>query len=289
MVKKTEKAEKEETNEIGEEKIEKRSETEKKTAQKVDKKEAKEVVEEIEETPKEEKKPKQSKAKEIDLQELLKAGAHFGHQTQRWNPKMAPYIFTKRNNVHIFDLVKTAEKLKEALEFVYNVSSNGGTVLFVGTKKQAQQIIKEEALKADSFFVSERWLGGMLTNFSTISARINYLDKLENDIAENKFTTKKEKLDATEERDRLLNIFEGIRKMRKLPDAIYVIDIIKENNAVKEAKRLGIPVVGIVDTNADPDEIKYTIPANDDAVKAIKLITQVVADTILEGKSALSK
>lgn len=233
---------------------------------------------------KKETKVKQPKIKEIDLQELLKAGAHFGHQVHRWNPKMAPYIFTKRNNVHIIDLTKTAEKLKEALEFLYNVSYNGGSVLFVGTKKQAQKIIEDSAKKCDSFYVSERWLGGMLTNFETISFRIKYLERLESQIGEDKFATKKEKMDAEAERDKLLLYFKGIRKMKKLPDVLFVVDILKERNAIKEAKRLGIPVVGLVDTNADPDEIKYPIPANDDAIKTIKVITELVAETICEAK-----
>ncbi|PIZ00451.1 30S ribosomal protein S2 [bacterium (Candidatus Howlettbacteria) CG_4_10_14_0_8_um_filter_40_9] len=232
---------------------------------------------------------KEPKLKEVDLQELLKAGAHFGHQTHRWNPKMAPYIFTKKNNIHIIDLVKTGEKIKEALDFVYNICANGGSVLFVGTKKQAQKIIKEEADRCLSNYVSERWLGGMLTNFQTINTRIQYLDKLEERIAEDSFTTKKEKLDATNEREKLLTSFEGIRTMKKMPDAIFAVDVLKEGNAIKEAKNLSIPVVGIVDTNSNPDEINYVIPANDDAVRTIKIITEAIADTVIEARSTINK
>src|SRR3972149_7385937 len=230
------------------------------------------------------KKASKPKIQEIDIQELLKAGAHFGHQAHRWNPKMAPYIFTKRNNVHIIDLLKTAEKLKEALEFLYNVSVNGGSVLFVGTKKQAQKIIEDSAEKCDSFYVSERWLGGMLTNFETISSRIKYLERLEERIREDQFATKKEKLNAESERDKLLTYFKGIRKMKKLPDILFIVDILKERNATREAKRLGIPVVGLVDTNADPDDVKYPIPSNDDPIKAIKIIAEAVSDTISEAR-----
>lgn len=232
------------------------------------------------------KKKEPKTTKQVDLQELLKAGAHFGHQTHRWNPKMAPYIFTKKNNIHIIDLVKTGEKIKEALDFVYKVSSNGGSILFVGTKKQAQKIIKEEAERCSSNYVSERWLGGMLTNFQTINTRIHYLDKLEEQIAEGNFTTKKEKLDAEDEREKLLVSFEGIRTMKKMPDTIFVVDVLKEGNAIKEAKNLGIPVIGIVDTNSNPDEINYPIPANDDAVRTIKIITGAIADTVVEGKES---
>lgn len=231
----------------------------------------------------------QPKIKDIDLQELLEAGAHFGHQAHRWNPKMAPYIFTKRNNIHIIDLVKTAEKLKGSLEFLYNITANGGSVLFVGTKKQAQKIIKEAAEKCDSFYVNEKWFGGMLTNFGTISSRIDYLEKLEKRIEEGEFTTKKERLDAEAEKGKLLLYFGGIRKMKKLPDALFVVDIVREKNAVREAKKLGIPVVGITDTNANPEDIKYPIPANDDAIKAIKIITEKVAETIAVAKRALKE
>lgn len=202
---------------------------------------------------------------------------------------MAPYIFTKKNNIHIIDLVKTGEKIKEALDFVYNVCANGGSILFVGTKKQAQKIIKEEADRCSSNYVSERWLGGMLTNFQTINTRIQYLDKLEERIAEDSFTTKKEKLDATNEREKLLTSFEGIRTMKKMPDAIFVVDVLKEGNAIKEAKNLSIPVVGIVDTNSNPDEINYVIPANDDAVRTIKIITEAIADTVIEARSTINK
>lgn len=244
-----------------------------------------EKVEEIKEEKKTVKKAtKQPKVGEIDLSALLKAGAHFGHQAQRWNPKMAPFIFTKRNNVHIFDLTITAEKLKEALEFLYNISANGGNVLFVGTKKQAQPIIKEEAEKANSPYVNERWLGGMLTNYPTISKRITYLSKLEKDIAEDKFVTKKEKLDADNVRKKLETLLSGIREMKKLPDALFVVDILKERNAIREATKLGIPVVGIVDTNANPEDVKYVIPANDDAIKSIKIIAEMVSSVIAEAK-----
>jgi len=224
---------------------------------------------------------------EIDLKELLEAGAHFGHQTRRWNPKMSQYIFTKKNNIHIIDLIKTAEKLKEVLVFVESITKAGGTILFVGTKTQAQKVIKEEAEKCDSPYVSHKWLGGMMTNFSTVSDRIRYMEASEIKIEEDKFINKKDKLDAIEEVGKLNVALGGIRKMKKLPNVLFIVDIIKERNAVKEAQKLKIPIIAIVDTNANPEEVDYIIPANDDAIKTIGLIVGMVSETVNKSKETI--
>ena len=222
----------------------------------------------------------------ISMKQLLEAGVHFGHQTRRWNPKMATYIFTERNGIYIIDLQKTVKKVDEAYNFLRDVAAQGETILFVGTKKQAQEAVKDEAIKSDMYYVNERWLGGMLTNFQTIQKRINRLKQLET-MEENgtfEVLTKKEVLSLRHEMERLQKFLGGIKNMDKLPGALFVIDPRKERIAVAEAKKLGIPIVGIVDTNCDPDEIDYVIPGNDDAIRAVKLLTARMADAIIEGR-----
>jgi len=220
-----------------------------------------------------------------DLKALLEAGVHFGHQTRRWNPKMAEYIFTARNGVHVLDLTKTAVLLEVAVKFVRETTANGGQILFVGTKRQAKAIVEAAARDAGMPFVTQRWLGGMITNLETIKARINRLKKLENIVAEENFgdMTKKEKLDMTNEIAHLNRIFGGIREMNGVPAAIFVVDMPREDIAIKEAHKLGIPVIATVDTNADPDQADFIIPSNDDAIGAIKLITQKIADAAKDG------
>ncbi len=222
----------------------------------------------------------------ISMKQLLEAGVHFGHQTRRWNPKMAPYIFTERNGIYIIDLQKTVKKVEECYNFVREVSGEGKTILFVGTKKQAQDAVKDEAIRCDMFFVNERWLGGMLTNFQTIQRRINRLKELENMETRGMFDVlpKKEVLSLRHEMDRLQKFLGGIKNMNKLPGALFIIDPRKERIAVAEARKLGIPIVAIVDTNCDPDEIDYIIPGNDDAIRAVKLLTGKMADAVLEGR-----
>ncbi|MBQ1555643.1 MAG: 30S ribosomal protein S2 [Clostridia bacterium] len=220
------------------------------------------------------------------MKQLLEAGVHFGHQTRRWNPKMAEYIFTERNGIYIIDLQKTVRKLDEAYAFVKTVAENGESVLFVGTKKQAQESIKEEALRSDSYFVNERWLGGMLTNFTTIRRRIGRLNQLNTMATDGTFDRlpKKEVIKFNLEIEKLEKFLGGIKNMNKLPGALFVVDPRKEKIAVSEAKKLGIPVVAIVDTNCDPDDIDYVIPGNDDAIRAVKLISSVIANAIIEGR-----
>ena len=222
----------------------------------------------------------------VSMKQLLEAGVHFGHQTRRWNPKMAPYIFAERNQIYIIDLSKTVKLINEAYDFVKEVVAEGKPVLFVGTKKQAQESIKEEAIRAGEYFVNERWLGGMLTNYKTIETRIKRLFELEK-MEENgtlELLTKKEKALLLGEKDKLERFLGGIKNMPELPGAIFVVDPKKEKIAVHEARKLGIPVVGIVDTNCDPDEIDYVIPGNDDAIRAVKLLTSVIADAVVEAK-----
>lgn len=219
------------------------------------------------------------------IESLLESGAHFGHLTRRWNPKMSQFIFTEKNGIHIIDLRKTQLLLNFAREAVYDIASKGKIVLFVGTKPQAKPIISEQALRAEMNYVSERWLGGMLTNFATIRKsikRLNQVDKMEVDGTFEKIT-KKERLLLGRERDRLRKVFGGIEVMNRLPGAIFVVDIKKEHLAIKEAKILGIPVIAIVDTNCDPEEVDFPIPANDDSVKTIELITSIMADAVIEG------
>lgn len=222
----------------------------------------------------------------ISMKQLLEAGVHFGHQTRRWNPKMKKYIFTERNGIYIIDLQKTVKKVEEAYNFVKEVAANGGTVLFVGTKKQAQESVKEEAIRSGQYFVNQRWLGGTLTNFETIQKRIKRLKDIEKMEADGTFEVlpKKEVIQLKKEWDRLEKFLGGIKDMKTLPDAIFVIDPRKERIAVAEAHKLNIPLVGIVDTNCDPDEIDVVIPANDDAIRAVKLLTGKMADAILEAK-----
>ncbi|MEG2074049.1 MAG: 30S ribosomal protein S2 [Angelakisella sp.] len=222
----------------------------------------------------------------VSMKQLLEAGVHFGHQTRRWNPKMAPYIFTERNGIYIIDLQKTVKKLEEAYMFVREVSANGGNVLFVGTKKQASDSVKEEAERAGAYFVNARWLGGMMTNFQTIRKRIARLDQLQRMKEDGTFDrlTKKEASKLGLEIEKLEKFLGGIKDMKKLPGALFVIDPRKEKIAVAEAKKLGIPIVAIVDTNCDPDEVDYVIPGNDDAIRAVKLISQTMADAIIEGR-----
>jgi len=221
----------------------------------------------------------------ISMKQLLEAGVHFGHQTRRWNPKMAKYIFTERNGIYIIDLQKTVKKVEEAYNFVRDLGANGGKILFVGTKKQAQDSVKEEAERSGMYYINQRWLGGTLTNFSTIQKRINRLHELEKWEIDGTFEVlpKKEVILLRKEKDRLEKFLGGISKMRDLPDAMFIIDPRKERIAVAEARKLGIPIVAIVDTNCDPDEIDYVIPGNDDAIRAVKLLTAKVADAIIEG------
>ena len=222
----------------------------------------------------------------VAMKQLLEAGVHFGHQKRRWDPRMAEYIFQARNGIHIIDLQKTSKKLDEAYSFVKEQAEEGKTILFVGTKKQAQEAMKDEALRCNMFYVNERWLGGMLTNFQTIQKRIDRLRKLEEMEEQGTFALlpKKEVLQLRHEMERLQKYLAGIKDMKKLPDAIFVVDPRKEHIAIAEAHKLGIPVVGTVDTNCDPDEIDYAIPANDDAIRAVKLLTAKIADAILEGR-----
>jgi small subunit ribosomal protein S2 len=222
----------------------------------------------------------------VSMKQLLEAGVHFGHQTRRWNPKMAPYIFTERNGIYIIDLQKTVRKLDEAYKFVRSVSESGMEVLFVGTKKQAGDSIKEEAVRANAHFVNARWLGGMMTNFKTIQRRIARLEQLHAMAEDGTFALlpKKEVTKLQLEIDKLEKYLGGIKTMRKLPGALFIVDPRKERIAVAEARKLGIPIVAIVDTNCDPDEIDYVIPGNDDAIRAVKLISGAMADAIIEGR-----
>ncbi|CCO09446.1 30S ribosomal protein S2 [Desulfotomaculum varum] len=222
----------------------------------------------------------------ISMKQLLEAGVHFGHQTRRWNPKMAPYIFTDRNGIYIIDLQKTVKKVEEAYEFVKQLAAEGGSLLFVGTKKQAQEAVKEEAERCGMFYVNQRWLGGMLTNFQTIRQRIDRLHELERMEEDGTFDVlpKKEVARLLHEKEKLDKFLGGIKNMRRLPGALFVIDPRKERIAVAEARKLGIPIVAIVDTNCDPDEVDYVIPGNDDAIRAVKLLTAKIADAVLEGK-----
>ncbi len=221
----------------------------------------------------------------ISMKQLLEAGVHFGHQSRRWNPKMEQYIFTQRNNIHIIDLQQTVGKVDEAYDFVKSVAETGRPILFVGTKKQAQNAIRDEALRCGEYYVSERWLGGMLTNYKTISARIkrlNDIERMEEDGTFDKLS-KKEVIKLRAERDKLEKNLGGIKDMRGMPGAMFIVDPRKERIAVKEARILGIPIVGIVDTNCDPDDVDFIIPGNDDAIRAVKLIASKMADAVIEG------
>lgn len=220
----------------------------------------------------------------ISMKQLLEAGVHFGHQTRRWNPKMAPYIFTDRNGIYIIDLQKTVKKVDEAYFYVRDLVAEGKTILFVGTKKQAQEAVKEEALRSGMFYVNQRWLGGTLTNFQTIRRRINRLHELEKMEADGTFEvlSKKEVAGLMNEKEKLEKFLGGIKDMKNLPGALFIVDPRKERIAVAEARKLGIPIVAIVDTNCDPDEIDVIIPGNDDAIRAVKLLTAKMADAVLE-------
>ena len=218
----------------------------------------------------------------VSMNYLLEAGVHFGHQTKRWNPKMKEYIFTARDGIYIIDLQKTAKKIEEAYEALNQIAANGGKVLFVGTRKQATEAIKEEATRSNSYYVAERWLGGTLTNFKTIRKRVKRLEDIENMEKDGTFDVlpKKEVIGLKKEYEKLNKVLCGIREMNKLPDALYIVDPSKEEIAIREARKLNIPVFGIVDTNCDPDMVDYVIPANDDAIRAVKLITGVMANAI---------
>ena len=222
----------------------------------------------------------------VSMKQLLEAGVHFGHQTRRWNPKMAPYIYMERNGIYIIDLQKTVRKLEEAYNFVREVSENGGSVLFVGTKKQAQEAIKEESERVGMFYVNARWLGGMLTNFKTMRTRIDRLAQLRKMQEDGTFDIlpKKEVIKHTNEINKLEKYLGGVKDMKRLPAALFIVDPRKERSAIAEARKLGIPIVAIVDTNCDPDEIDYIIPGNDDAIRAIRLISQAMASAIVEGR-----
>ena len=222
----------------------------------------------------------------ISMKQLLEAGVHFGHQTRRWNPKMAKYIFTERNGIYIIDLQKTVKKVDEAYNFIRETAQNGGNILFVGTKKQAQEAMREEAIRCNQFYVNERWLGGMMTNFKTIQkrvARLRQLEKMEED-GTFEVLPKKEVLGLRHEMEKLNRNLGGIKEMKKLPAALFVVDPRKEHIAVLEARKLNIPIVATVDTNCDPDEVDYVIPANDDAIRAVRLLASKMADAVLEGR-----
>ena len=221
----------------------------------------------------------------VSMKQLLEAGVHFGHQTRRWNPKMAEYIFTERNGIYIIDLQKSVKKLEEAYNFVRELSAEGKSVLFVGTKKQAQDSVKEEAERAGAYYVNARWLGGMLTNFTTIRTRIERLKQLRTMEEDGTFELlpKKEVVKLNLEIEKLEKFLGGIKDMKEIPGALFIIDPRKERIAVAEAKKLGIPIVAIVDTNCDPDEVDYVIPGNDDAIRAVKLISSAIANAIIEG------
>ena len=218
------------------------------------------------------------------MKQLLEAGVHFGHQTRRWNPKMAPYIYTERNGIYIIDLQKSVGKVDEAYYAIKDIAANGGTVLFVGTKKQAQDSVKSEAERCGMFYVNERWLGGMLTNFKTIESRIARLKEIEAMAEDGTFDVlpKKEVIEIKKEWDKLEKNLGGIKNMKKLPDAIFVVDPKKERICIQEAHTLGIPLIGIADTNCDPEELDYVIPGNDDAIRAVKLIVDKMADAVIE-------
>jgi len=225
----------------------------------------------------------------VSMKQLLESGVHFGHATRRWNPKMAPYIFTSRNGIYIIDLKKTAEEIEKSYQALFEIVQNGGKVLFIGTKKQAQEAVKEEAIRTGQFYVDQRWLGGTLTNFKTIRRRIKRLHdlhKMEEDGVFEKLP-KKEVLQLKHQRDRLEKFLGGIKEMKKVPEAIFIVDPRKERNAILEARKLKIPVFGIVDTNCDPDDVDHIIPANDDAIRAVKLIAWVMGNAVIEGQGGV--
>ena len=229
---------------------------------------------------------------EITIKQLLEAGVHFGHQTSRWNPKMKPYIFGARNGIHIIDLQQTVGMLRDVCGFVRDLAAKGGQILFVGTKKQAQEVVREEAERCDMFYINNRWLGGMLTNFQTIRKSIDRLKRLEEMLetpAVAEALTKKELLGMSRERDKLMSVLGGIKTMRKLPDAMFVVDTKKEEIAVREANKLGIPVLAAIDSNCDPDLVTHKVPGNDDAIRAIRLFSSAIAEAALEGRAVLEE
>jgi len=233
--------------------------------------------------------PVAPKSEPVSIKLLLEAGVHFGHQRRRWNPRMKPYVFTQRNGIHIIDLQQTLGKLQEARNFVRDLIANGGTIVFVGTKKQAQEVVEDEAKRCGAYYVHRRWLGGMLTNFSTIQSRIDYLVRLEDRKARGELDNlpKKEAMKLEKEMIRLNQLFAGVKEMTKLPSALFVIDLVKERIAIAEARQLGIPIVAMVDTDCDPRVVDHPVPANDDAIKSIRLICSVIADGVLEGKAGM--
>jgi len=229
---------------------------------------------------------------EITIKQLLEAGVHFGHQTSRWNPKMKPYIFGARNGIHIIDLQQTVGMLRDVCSFVRDLAAGGGQILFVGTKKQAQEVVREEAERCDMFYINNRWLGGMLTNFQTIRKSIDRLKRLEEMLetpAVAEALTKKELLGMSRERAKLMSVLGGIKTMRKLPDAMFVVDTKKEEIAVREANKLGIPVLAAIDSNCDPDLVTHKVPGNDDAIRAIRLFSSAIAEAALEGRAVLEE
>ena len=225
----------------------------------------------------------------ISMKQLLEAGVHFGHQTRRWNPKMAPYIYTERNGIHIIDLQKSVGMVDDAYNAIFDIVSQGGTILFVGTKKQAQETVATEAARCGMYYVNERWLGGMLTNFKTIQTRIERLKKIEKMEEDGIFEVlpKKEVINLKKEQEKLQKNLGGIKEMKKLPDAIFVVDPKKERICIQEAQSLGLTIVGIADTNCDPDELDYVIPGNDDAIRAVKLIVSKMADAVIEANQGV--
>ena len=227
----------------------------------------------------------------IAMKQLLEAGVHFGHQTRRWNPKMAEYIFTERNGIYIIDLQKTVKKIEEAYDFIRSVAADGGEILFVGTKKQAQETIKEEAVRVGMHYVDARWLGGMLTNFKTIKKRIERLSQLHKMEEDGTFDLlpKKEVIGLKGEMEKLEKYLGGIKEMKKAPAAIFIVDPRKERIAIAEAKKLNIPIVAIVDTNCDPEDVDYVIPGNDDAIRAVKLVVSTIANAVIEGREGTSE
>jgi small subunit ribosomal protein S2 len=235
--------------------------------------------------------PKEDIAVDVQIKDLLEAGVHFGHQTRRWNPKMKPFIFKEQNGIYIIDLRKTVEQLKKAYQVLATLAAEGKTVIFVGTKRQARDSVREDAERCEMYYVNERWLGGTLTNFKTIRQSLDRLDDLEAMERDGRLEqlSKKERLEVEKQKKRLLKVLAGIRKMRKLPACLIVMDTKKEAIAIREARKLGIPLIGLVDTNSDPDDLDYAIPANDDAIRSIKLFTKVLSDAIIEGRAAYLK
>jgi len=231
-------------------------------------------------------------AVDVDIKQLLEAGAHFGHKTERWHPKMAPYIHSKRGGTHIIDLAQTVTCLEEALNFLTKTASEGKQILLVGTKRQAQDIVKQTAIAVNMPYVTERWLGGMITNWNTIGGRVKYLQDLENRMASGELANKYNKLEVQrfqEEIEQMNGLYGGVKEMNSRPGALFIVDIVNDVNAVREAKKLGIPIVAIVDTNADPSQVNYPIPANDDAIKTIQLILDYVKTAIETGKASVKK